>query len=50
MKLNALPRTNVKVALDKIRAYELTANEQETALKTLYDSFDLFQMIDFVSI
>ncbi|MBT5975226.1 hypothetical protein N9C07_03575 [Flavobacteriaceae bacterium] len=41
MKLNALPRTNVKVALDKIRAYELTANEQETALKTLYDSFEI---------
>lgn len=41
MKLNAPPRTNVKVALDKIRAYELTANEQETALKTLYDSFEI---------
>ena len=41
MKLNALPRTNVKVALDKIRAYELTANDQETALKTLYDSFEI---------
>jgi len=41
MKLNALPRTNVKVALDKIRAYELAANEQETALKTLYDSFEI---------
>ena len=41
MKLNALPRTNVKVALDKIRAYELTVNEQETALKTLYDSFEI---------
>ena len=41
MKLNALPRTNVKVALDKIRAYEFTANEQETALKTLYDSFEI---------
>lgn len=41
MKLNALPRTNVKVALDKIRAYELTLNEQETALKTLYDSFEI---------
>lgn len=41
MKLIALPRTNVKVALDKIRAYELTANEQETALKTLYDSFEI---------
>jgi len=41
MKLNAPPRTNVKVALDKIRAYELTANDQETALKTLYDSFEI---------
>jgi hypothetical protein len=41
MKLNVLPRTNVKLALDKIRANELTDKEQEIALKSLYQSFEI---------
>lgn len=41
MKLNVLPRTNVKLALDKIRANELTNKEQEIALKSLYQSFEI---------
>jgi hypothetical protein len=41
MKLNVLPRTNVKLALDKIRANELTDKEQEIAIKSLYQSFEI---------
>ncbi len=41
MKLNVLPRTNVKLALDKVRANELTDKEQEIALKSLYQSFEI---------
>jgi hypothetical protein len=41
MKLNVLPRTNVKLALDKIRANKLTDKEQEIALKSLYQSFEI---------
>ena len=41
MKLNVLPRTNIKTALDKTRAHQLTAEDQESALKSLYQSFEI---------
>ncbi|MDG1710667.1 MAG: hypothetical protein P8H51_00135 [Flavobacteriaceae bacterium] len=41
MKLNVLPRTNIKTALDKTRAHLLTAEDQESALKSLYQSFEI---------
>ena len=41
MKLNVLPRTNIKTALDKTRANLLTAEDQESALKSLYQSFEI---------
>ncbi|MDC1218110.1 hypothetical protein N8131_08390 [Flavobacteriaceae bacterium] len=41
MKINILPRTNIKVALDKTRASELSEEDQENALKSLFQSFEI---------
>ena len=39
--MNILPRTNIKVALDKTRANELSEEDQENALKSLFRSFEI---------
>ncbi|MFQ3341028.1 MAG: hypothetical protein ACI9TK_000684 [Flavobacteriaceae bacterium] len=41
MKLNVLPRTNVKKALDKTRVHQLSIEQEKKVLNKLYHSFEL---------
>ena len=41
MNLNVLQRTNIKTVLDKTKAFDLSFEKQEKALKNLFSSFEI---------